>query len=275
MEKIIDLQTERIYRIFQYMFLCCFPKKDEFILDFKRREDDSMNYKNDELIDGVYSVFPSKYIREDEREHLKFSKDYILNYLSELSQKNFINKYDDSTLKLSILFENEFSNKIPVLRSEIIIKKSLFKKHVPTLEEFVASLLIPEIRLKWDKTFKEFEILKIINENTQITRMVSTSQLTMISEREFVEKKTFFIDNGVFYYFCSSVPDELYPPQKEPVRVRVYLGIMIIKEDVENFYFDSFNQVDIKMDLPEVLIVMSYPMKIKELKDGIVNIFNK
>lgn len=50
---------------------------------------------------------------------------------------------------------------------------------------------------------------------------------------------------------------------------------MIIKEDKENFYFDSLNQVDIKMDIPEVLIVMSFPMKMKEFFDGLIEIFNK
>ena len=139
----------------------------------------------------------------------------------------------------------------------------------------VDAILIPELRLKLDKNFKEFQIIKKINDNTQITRMVSTPQLTMISEREFIDKKTFFFDNGVFYYFCSSIPDNIYPPKKEPVRVLDYLGAMIIKEDIENFYIDSFNQVDIKMEVPEALIVMSFPWKMKEFFDALIELFNK
>ncbi len=49
---------------------------------------------------------------------------------------------------------------------------------------------------------------------------------------------------------------------------------MIIKEDVENFYIDTFNKVDIKKDIPEVLIVMSFPMKMKEFFDGLLFYFN-
>lgn len=271
-------KSDQFYSMFRNTFLCCMPKKDEVEIDFEnkqKKEIDNMNYKNDELIDGVFSIFPSIYIREDERKHFKFTCDYILNYISELSQKNFINKYDESCLKLSILDHNELSDNTPVIRSEIILKKSKFKNNIPTIEEIVESLLIPEKRMKWDINFKEFEILKKINENTLITRMVSTEQLTMISEREFIEKKIFFFDNGVFYYFCSSIPDDIYPPKREPVRVLNYIGAMIIKEDIENFYIDSFNQVDIKMSIPEVLIVMSFPMKMKELQDGLLNLFNK
>jgi hypothetical protein len=260
------------------MIYCCIPNKDELEADFQNKiikEVDNMNYNNDEEVDGVLSLFPSIYIREDERKYLKFSKEYIINYLSELSQKNFINKYEDKCLNLSILNNNELSNDISVIRSEIVRKKSLFKKKIPTLEEFVYPILIPELRIKWDKNFKEFELIRTINKNTHIARMVSTVQLTIIPERELYDKRTFFFDNGVLYYFSSSIPDHFYPPKINPVRICNYLGALIIKEDNENFYIDSFNQVDIKMEIPEALIVMSFPWKMKEFFDSLIELFNK
>jgi len=282
MDSIITSNSEKIFSVLSNALFCCFPKKEEPENDFiiknnkEEMEIENLNYQNDELINGVNSIFPSIYIREDEKNHFKFTQENIIKYITELSQKNFINKYDDNNtnIQLSILDHNELSDNIPVLRSERIIKKSFFKKRIPNIEEFVEVLLKPELRLKFDKNFKEFEIIKKINDNAQIVRMVSTPQLTMISEREFIDKKTFFFDNGVFYYFCSSIPDELYPPKKEPVRILDYLGAMIIKEDIENFYIDSFNQVDIKMNIPEVLIVMSYPLKMKEMFDGLMDLFN-
>ena len=264
--------------MFSKMIYCCISKKEELEIDFQNKlikEIENMNYKNDEEVDGVLSLFPSIYIREDERKYLKFSKEYIINYLSELSQKNFINKYEDKFLNLSILENNELSNDTPVIRTEIVIKKSLFKKKVPSLEEFVYPIFIPELRIKWDKNYKVFQLIKIINNNTHIARIVSTFLLTVIPERELYDKRTFFFDNGVFYYFCSSIPDHFYPPKKELVRVRNYLGALIIKEDNENFYIDSFNQVNIKMVVPEALIVMSFPWKIKEFFDGLIELFNK
>ena len=37
---------------------------------------------------------------------------------------------------------------------------------------------------------------------------------------------------------------------------------------------NSFNKVDIKMNIPEVLIIMSFPMKMKEFSDGLLHYFN-
>ena len=277
MDKVELSKTEQFYGIF-HKFFCCFPNKakdnDELEIGFCISSDDENTYRYADIINGIQSFFPIMYIREDEKNYYQFTQEFIINFISELSQQNFINKYDDSSLKLSIYNQTEYSDNTPVIRSEIIFKKILFKKEVPTLESLASCILIPEKRLKVDKNFKEFKILKKINNNTVITRMVSTSQLTMISELEFIEKRTYFFDNGVFYYFCSSIPDEIYPPKKDIERVLNYFGVMIIKEDVENFYIDTINKVDIKKDIPEVLIVMSFPMKMKELFDGLLFYFN-
>ena len=112
-----------------------------------------MNYKNDEEVDGILSLFPSIYIREDERKHLKITKEYIFNYFSEISKKNIINKYEDTFINLSILEKNELSDNTPVIRCETVRKKSLFKKRVPTLEEFIYPIIVPELRLKLEKIF--------------------------------------------------------------------------------------------------------------------------
>ena len=161
-----------------------------------------MNYKNDEEADGILSFFPSIYIREDERKHLKFTKEYIFNYFSEISKKNIINKYEDAFINLSILEKNELSDNTPVIRCETARKKSLFKKRVPTLEEFIYPIIVPELRLKLEKNFLDFELIRTINQNTHIARMVSTYQLTLIPEREIYDKKTFFLIMVFFIIFA-------------------------------------------------------------------------
>ena len=160
-----------------------------------------MNYKNDEEVDGILSLFPSIYIREDERKHLKFTKEYIINYFSELSQKNFINKYEDTFINLSILEKNELSDNTPVIRCETVRKKSLFKKRVPTLEEFIYPIIVPELRLKLEKNFLDFELIRTINQNTHIERMVSTYQLTL-TRKEIYDKRTFFLIKVFFIIFA-------------------------------------------------------------------------
>ena len=277
MEKIELSKTDQFYEMFHKIF-CCFPNKvednDELEIDFCINSGDNDTYQYADIINDIQSFFPIMYIREDEKNYFQFNHEFIINFISELSQKEFVNKYNDRSLILSILNKRETSDNIPVIRGEIIFKKSLFKKEIPTLESLASCILIPEKRLKVDKNFREFKILKKINNNTCITRMVSTSQLTMISELEFLEKRTYFFDNGVFYYFCSSIPDDIYPKNDDKKRALNYFGIMVIKEDVENFYIDTFNKVDIKMNIPEVLIIMSFPMKMKEFSDGLLHYFN-
>jgi hypothetical protein len=270
-------KTEQFYAMF-HKFFCCFPKEvkdsDELEIDFCINSGEHNDLEYADLINNIQSFFPIMYIREDEKNYFQFNQEFIMNFISELSQKDFINKYNDRSLKLSILNKREVTDNIPVIRGEMIFKKSLFKKEIPTLESLASCILVPEKRLKVDKNFKEFKILKKINNNTVITRMVSTSQLTMISELEFLEKRTYFFDNGVFYYFCSSIPDDIYQKNNDVERALNYFGVMIIKEDVENFYIDTFNKVDIKMNIPEVLIIMSFPMKMKEFSDGLLHYFN-
>jgi len=277
MEKIELSKTSQFYAMFHKLF-CCFPNKvkdnDELEIDYCINSLDENTYQYADIINDVQSFFPLMYIREDEKNYFQFNHEFIINFISELSQKDFINKYNDRSLILSILNKRETSDNIPVIRSEIIFKKSLFKKETPTLESLASCILIPEKRLKIDKNFREFKILKKINNNTVISKMVSTAQLTMISELEFLEKRTYFFDNGVFYYFCSSIPDDIYPKNNDMERALNYFGIMVIKEDIENFYIDTFNKVDIKMNIPEVLIIMSFPMKMKEFFDGLLHYFN-
>ena len=276
-EKEETSKTEQFYAMF-HKFFCCFPKEvkdsDELEIDFCINSGEHNDLEYADLINDIQSFFPIMYIREDEKNYFQFNQEFIMNFISELSQKDFINKYNDRSLKLSILNKREVADNIPVIRGEMIFKKSLFKKEIPTLESLASCILVPERRLKVDKNFKEFKILKKINNNTVITRMVSTSQLTMISELEFLEKRTYFFDNGVFYYFCSSIPDDIYQKNNDVERALNYFGVMIIKEDVENFYIDTFNKVDIKMNIPEVLIIMSFPMKMKEFSDGLLHFFN-
>jgi len=277
MEQIELSKKDQFYAMF-YKFLCCFPNKvkdnDELEIDFCINSGGNDTYQYADLINDIQSFFPIIYIREDEKNYFQFNHEFMINFISELSQKDFVNKYNDRSLILSILNKRDTSDNIPVIRGEMIFKKSLFKKEIPTLESLASCILIPEKRIKVDKNFREFKILKKINNNTCITRMVSTSQLTMIPELEFIEKRTYFFDNGVFYYFCSSIPDDIYKKSNDMERALNYFGIMVIKEDVENFYIDTFNKVDIKMNIPEVLIIMSFPMKMKEFSDGLLHYFN-
>ena len=144
----------------RYFCFWCYDKNkgrgDEINLQMDYEEED-------ELINGVSSLFPNKYIREDEKNHIKITSNDITNYLNELSQQKFKSEYDEENLKLSILNENELSDNTPVIRSKIVINKSSLTKNIIILGELIMPMLIPEHKLKFDKNFQKFDIIKKIH----------------------------------------------------------------------------------------------------------------
>ena len=89
------------------------------------------------------------------------------------------------------------------------------------------------------------------------------------------EKRYSFIQDGVYYQFGSSVPDELYPITDQAVRVTLYLNILMIKEDEENFYFDAYGQVDLKMNVPVSMRKMAMPKRMKDMNGKIIKAVNE
>ena len=82
------------------------------------------------------------------------------------------------------------------------------------------------------------------------------------------------MEDGIYYSFSTSIPDEMFPPQSEPVRVKDYFGIFVIKEDINNYYFDSINQLDVKSSMPLPVMTGPLPLKTKEFYDKLVAYFN-
>lgn len=70
------------------------------------------------------------------------------------------------------------------------------------------------------------------------------------------------------------MPDVLDPQNQNIIRTINYLGAVIIKEDNDIFYIDCYIQVDIKMSIPEISIVMTFPKKMKELFKGLLEYYN-
>ena len=106
-------------------------------------------------------------------------------------------------------------------------------------------MLNPEIRMSWDKNFKEFKILEN-GENYAVFKIWMFSPIFFISERDIIDKRIEFYDKGVHYYLASSVDDysEITP---NVVRCLTYLNCSIISEDEENFNYYSLTQIDAKV----------------------------
>ena len=85
---------------------------------------------------------------------------------------------------------NIFSIPIPITRCQIEIPHDQFSSGVPSVEKVGLALIEPEKRTKFDKHFKEYKILKTLNENTETLKIVTNKAMQMIIPREFYEKST-------------------------------------------------------------------------------------
>ena len=260
-------------------FSCCITPKEQEVEISDLDIYDGDTYAENEEIEGVMSLFPSKYLRDDEKKYIKFDKENIISYINKLSSNDLFSrkfeKFNKFGLRMFMLDKNEFSNTIPVTRCQIEIPNSLFTRGPPSVEQIGDAIINPDSRLKWDDNFKEYKILKRINDHTETLKIVTKKQLQMIIPREFFEKRTHFIENGIFYSYSSSAPDSIRPPKKEPIRAIDFFGIFSVSQNNENTSIDSFHQVDIKIGQPGPLIFMSLPLKLTQFTEGLIDFFNR
>ena len=258
-------------------FSCCFPNQEEEpeISDLDSHSGDM--YMCNEEVDGVMSLFPSKYLRKDERDNLKFDKPNLISYFDELTKEpTFIRKFekfDKFGLRMFMMDKNKFSSAIPVTRCQIEIPKKLFT-NVPSVEQVGLAIITPKSRTVWDDHFKEYTILKKLNQATETLKIITKKAMDMLEPREFYEKRTHFVENGVFYSYSSSAPDSFRPPKKEPIRAMDYFGIFKVEDSQNNICIDGFFQIDIKIGQPGPLIFMSLPLKMVNFTNDLIKFLN-
>ena len=260
-------------------FSCCFNAPEE--LEISDLDSHTGNtYMNSETVNGVQSLFPSKYIRKEEKNTLKFDKPNLIQFFNELikdKKNHFIRKfekYDKFGLRMFMSEHNIFSIPIPVTRCQIEIPHSQFTNGVPSVEQIGLAIMSPDKRTKFDKHFKVYKILKTLNDNTETMKIVTNKAMQMIIPREFYEKRTRFEENGIFYSFSSSAPDNLRPPKKEPIRATNHFGMFKIENDGKNIIIDGFYQIDIKIGQPGPLIFMSLPLKMLNFTNDLIKYLN-
>ena len=221
------------------------------------------------FLDFSNYIFDKKYIREDELNKIKFTKEGLTDFIEKLRRREYVQKFQDETIKISILDDSILTSDFMLIRCEAQIPKEKFSPLTKSLSDLTNAIFNKEKRLKWDNNMKEIEILKNINPQTQIVKTV-TNKVLMVSSREMIEKRYEWNDNNVYYNFASSIPDDIYPPLEDPVRVLSYISINILWEDESNFYFDSINQYDIKINIPQAMMLLSFPMKMKDFINKLV-----
>ena len=253
---------------------CCF-QKTHFDLEFDEETNKSDNYPiNSKMIyDNELSLFPNNMIRPEEKNILAFTKDALVEYINNLQNLVYPNIYNNKGIKISKRNYSDINGKLPLLRFEILKQKSFFTK-VPSIQKVIDVIRKPELRKKWDKNIKEYKIVEKMKKNSEIIRTVTNKQLSVISEKEFYDKRVGFFKDNIYYLFSSAIPNELYPINNNYDRGKNILSIMIIKEDNNYFYFDCFNQIDININIPIEFIESYLFKKLNSFFDKYFNFLN-
>ena len=228
----------------------------------KEEEPEIEKIENASRIDFSNYIFDKKYIRDDELNKIEFTEKGLIEFMNNIRQKQFVQKFKDETILISILDESILSKDFALIKCEAQIPKEKFSPSSKSLSNLIEAIFDKEKRLKWDSNMKEIEILE--NYPNYVIVKTVTNKVLVISEREMIEKRyECYDDKSIYYNFSSSIPDDIYPPLDNPVRVLSYIAINVLWEDEVNFYLDSINQYDVKMNIPQAMILLSLPMKIK------------
>lgn len=244
------------------------------------KDDNEISYVNEmqKELEKNFLLIPKKYIREDESAFINFSVEGILEFISKIQKDNYSPLYEENLLKIFIKSSSLINENINIIRCHLTKPKNLLDK-VPEVADIIEAINIPEERIKWDKNLKTFEIKEKINYTMDIAKMVFLKQFSIIGEREIIEKRIRFSDEGINYIFSSSVPEKverlITPDSEVVVKATNFLGVLVFNEDDDNFYIDSFNQIDIKMGIPQSFIQKSLPNKVKEFFDNLFNYLEK
>jgi virulence-associated protein VapD len=251
---------------FERLFRCCIEEQDKESELLKSDKNSTFN-KSNLIFENESSLFPIITILPEEKNKITFTKEGLIKYIKDLQNLVFPVICQQDNVKISKRNYSDINDKLPIYRFEIV-KHKLYFTDVPKIQQLVNALTVPEQRKKWDSNIKEYKIMDKIKENSEIIRIITNKQLSVIAEKEFYEKRIGIMEDNVYYLFSSSIPDSNYVDHPNFGRAKNVMSITVIKEDEDNFYFDCFNQIDANIKLPEEFIESNLLNKIN-------NFFNK
>jgi len=227
-------------------------------------------------------IFPTKYLNLYESDFnfkFEFTKKNIINFIeTEINDKTeykpLVNKEGfDIYIKES---GSIFSSEIPMIKMFYKLPKTKFKKkdtNVKLLEQYMD---IPAKRLSWDSSIKEYKIIEKNKSKEEIYLLytIYKSPIIFVSERDIIEKRYDFFENGIYYDFASSVKDDYAPINENIVRITNHCSMYKMYEEGENFNFISISQIDTKYKLPKAMLSYQLPINYKKWYDSLLNSIN-
>ena len=262
--------------------------KTEFFTPLEKNHSTLKYKESDELATKLSIVeeeiiFPTKYLNLNESDFnfkFEFTKKNIINFIeTEINDKTeykpLVNKEGfDLYIKES---GSIFSSEIPMIKMFYKLPKTKFKKNDTNVKLIEQYMDIPAKRLSWDSSIKEYKIIEK-NKNKEEIYLLYTiykSPIIFVSERDVIEKRYDFFENGIYYDFASSVKDDFAPINENIVRITNHCSMYKMYEEGENINFISITQIDTKYKLPKAMMSYQLPLNYKKWYDSLLNSINE
>lgn len=258
-----SINNEEKKSLFYKIFSCCINKEVDTFEIINKEESHSENSILDKAKDELereFSVFPIGTIRNEERTKIDFTKEGLIKFILNLPDLDYEKIYNENNFIISKRDSSEITDKFPLVRCEVIKNKSYFQK-IPNIKLLIDVMTDPKLRREWDDNVIEYKIVEKLDDNSEIIKIITKKLLSIISEKEFHDKRIGIFKDGKYFLFSSSIPESNNLISVDHDKGINYLSVMIVKEDNENFYFDCFNQIDFSTELPENFIETNLPNK--------------
>ena len=253
-------------------------EKEKSTLKFK--ETDALTTKLAIVEEEI--IFPLKYLNSTESDlnfKFEFTKKNIINFIeTEINDKTefkpLVNKdgFDIYIKESGSIFSSEF----PMIKTFYKIPKTKFRKNeinIKLLEQFMN---MPDKRLSWDSSIKEYKIIEKDKNKEELYLLYSIykSPIIFVSERDVIEKRFDFYENEIYYEFSSSVKEDYLPLKENIVRIDNHCSLYKMYEEGEYIHIASITQVDTKYNMPKAMMSFQLPLNYKKWYDSLINAIN-
>ena len=202
----------------------------------------------------------------DFEKEFKFTKQSLIDLFNKFWEFDKYKKvWDKDNLIIEIRSEGTtINNEFNLIKISYKQLKSEFNGNsdIQTIVHFIYK---QKLRILWDKVLKNIEILEGDENTNYIVSTWAKSPIFFMSERESLEKRFIYKspEENAFYIMSSSIPDELFPPKKDIVRITNFCNYYKIIDEGDYIGFYSLNQTDFKMTIPQFLINVTLPTTTK------------
>ena len=210
----------------------------------------------------------------DYEKNLKFTKKSFIELFNKLWNLDKYKKiWDKDNLTIEIRGEgSELNNEFNLIKIVYKQLKSEIIEENANIQAYVDFLYEPSLRILWDKILKNIEIYEGDKKSNYVLSTWAKSPVFFMSERDCLEKRFIFKnpDEKATYIMSSSVPEEMFPPKTEVVRITNYCNYYKIIDEGEYIGFLSLNQTDFKMPIPQFLMNATLPTTTKDWQNNLI-----